>query len=162
MKVFDQLAGAFGSLNLRKEERRKRKEEMNEETMLRGNDVMEEKRERDGMVEMFRKSIQELENGNTSQMEETQEIGGNNMQGMKKWGRMGNLNMSQGSGMMVEGSARSRMVEGKTTSRVGEDLGKSGRVKKATKQRGEVEVLRFLSLKLVREELSVLYFILFL
>ena len=139
MKVSDQLAGALGSLNLRKEERRKRKEEV-----LRDNALVEEQA-RDGMVEMFRKSIQELENGNTMQVEETQKISANNMQGMTKWGKMGNLNMSQGSGMS-EGSARSRMF--KET----EDVTRAGRVRKATRQRrGEVEVLRFLSLKLVRK-----------
>ena len=135
--MFDQLAGALGSLNLRKEERRKRKEEV-----LRDNALVEEQA-RDGMVEMFRKSIQELENGNTMQVEETQKISANNMQGMTKWGKMGNLNMSQGSGMS-EGSVRSR------TFKEAEDMARSGRVKKATRQRrGEVEVLRFLSLKLV-------------
>ena len=135
--MFDQLAGALGSLNLRKEERRTRKEEV-----LRDNALVEEQA-RDGMVEMFRKSIQELENGNTMQVEETQKISANNMQGMTKWGKMGNLNLSQGSGMS-EGSARSRMF--KET----EDMTRSGRVKKATRQRrGDVEVLRFLSLKLV-------------
>ena len=137
MKVFDQLAGALGSLNLRKEERRKRKEEM-----LRDNDVAEEQA-RDGMVEMFRKSIQEQGNGNASQVEETQMMSPNNMQGMTKWGRMGNLNMSQGS-RISEGSAKSGMF--KET----EDMTRSGRVKKATRQRrADVEVLRFLSLKLV-------------
>merc|ERR1711934_1076054 len=120
MKVFDQLAGALGSLKLgRREEMRKGKEQRDEKA-LRDNDVKEEQA-RDGMVEMFRKSVQELENRNPPQLEETQNLSSNNIQ----------------------------MHEGRTTSRMPEDMTRSGRVAKATKQRGEVEVLRFLSLKLV-------------
>ena len=156
MKVFDQLAGALGSLKLgRVEERRQRKEKRNEKKALIDNDVTEEQA-REGMAEMFRKSVQELENRNTRQLEETQK-----MQGMT---RMGNLNMSQGSSEMAEhkgsnrsrvseGSARSRILEERTTPRLAEDMTRSGRVAKpARHQRGEVEVLRFLSLKLVSEK----------
>ena len=46
MKVFDQLAGALGSLSLRREERRRR-EEKREEEILRENF----ERSRDGMFE---------------------------------------------------------------------------------------------------------------
>ena len=181
--MFDQLAGALGSLKLGKEEeRRKRKEkEKRDEKVLRDNSVTEEQA-RDGMVEMFRKSVQELEYKNTLQLAETQKMSSNKMQGMTKWGRIGNLNMSQGSGMseghmrdaeahirrdprlgwagsrVEEGSARSRMSEGRTTSRMAEDMTRSGRVAKATRQRGEVEVLRFLSLKLVSEVLLLYIF----
>jgi len=164
MKVFDQLAGALGSLKLGRREEMRNGKEQRDEKALRDNDVKEEQA-RDGMVEMFRKSVQELENRNLPQLEETQNLSSNNIQRMTKWGRMGNLNMSQGSGMperhirdpslrwepsrVLPGSARSRMHEGRTTSRMPEDMTRSGRVAKATSQRGEVEVLRFLSLKLV-------------
>ena len=163
--MFDQLAGALGSLKLGRREEMRNGKEQRDEKALRDNDVKEEQA-RDGMVEMFRKSVQELENRNLPQLEETQNLSSNNIQRMTKWGRMGNLNMSQGSGMperhirdpslgaprVLPGSARSRMHEGRTTSRMPEDMTRSGRVAKATSQRGEVEVLRFLSLKLVSEE----------
>ena len=142
--MFDQLAGALGSLSLRREERRRREEKR------------EEEKSRDGMVEMFRKSVEET--GNTLQVKETQKtedtsyVSQSNLQGMTRWGKVGNLD--QGSGM-PEGSARSRMFEEKkaTTSRMPEDVARSGRVRKARGQsKGEVEVLRFLSLKLVGDQ----------
>ena len=141
MKVFDQLAGALGSLSLRREERRRREEKR------------EEEKSRDGMVEMFRKSVEET--GNTLQVKETQKTEDTSyasQSNLTKWGRVGNLD--QGSGM-PEGSARSRMFEEKkaTTSRMPEDVARSGRVRKARGQsKGEVEVLRFLSLKLVGDQ----------
>ena len=188
--MFDQLAGALGSLKLGKEEERREKKEKKErrkrrdEKVLRDNDVTEEQA-RDGMVEMFRKSVQELEYKNTAQLAETQKLSSSKMQGLTKWGRMGNLNVSQGSGRpeghmrdadthirrdlgfgragsrVLEGSARSRISEGRTTSRMPEDMTRSGRVGKVTRQRGEVEVLRFLSLKLVREVLLLYIFFTF-
>ena len=195
--MFDQLAGALGSLKLGKEEERREKKEKKErrkrrdEKVLRDNDVTEEQA-RDGMVEMFRKSVQELEYKNTAQLAETQKLSSSKMQGLTKWGRMGNLNVSQGSGRpeghmrdadthirrvmalarsrmsegrttsrMSEGRTTSRMSEGRTTSRMPEDMTRSGRVGKVTRQRGEVEVLRFLSLKLVREVLLLYIFFTF-
>ena len=182
--MFDQLAGALGSLKLGKEEERREKKERRkrrDEKVLRDNDVTEEQA-RDGMVEMFRKSVQELEYKNTAQLAETQKLSSSNM---TKWGRMGNLNVSQGSGRpeghmrdadthirrdlgfgragsrVLEGSARSRISEGRTTSRMPEDMTRSGRVGKVTRQRGEVEVLRFLSLKLVSEVLLLYIFFTF-
>ena len=182
--MFDQLAGALGSLKLGRREEMRNGKEQRDEKALRDNDVKEEQA-RDGMVEMFRKSVQELEHKNTAQLAETQKLSSSKMQGLTKWGRMGNLNVSQGSGRpeghmrdadthirrdlgfgragsrVLEGSARSRMSEGRTTSRMPEDMTRSGRVGKVTRQRGEVEVLRFLSLKLVREVLLLYIFFTF-
>ena len=80
--MFDQLAGALGSLSLRREERRRREGKR------------EEEKSRDGMVEMFRKSVEET--GNTLQVKETQKtedtsyVSQSNLQGMTKWGKVVN------------------------------------------------------------------------
>merc|ERR1719204_137528 len=89
------------------------------------------------MVEMFRKSIQDIEEETTLDKGESQRTSQNMRPGMKRWGKVDYLNSSHG-------SARSRGSERSSMS--------SGRVKKTTtssgQRKGDVEVLRFLSLRL--------------
>ena len=138
MKVLDQLAGALGSLNLRKEERRKKKLDLRKDQAVSRDQSSTEERSKEFMVEMFRKSIQDIGGETTLDQGESQRTSQNMRPGMKRWGKVDDLNSSHG-------SARSRGSEGSSMS--------SGRVKKTTtssgQRKGDVEVLRFLSLRLV-------------
>ena len=138
MKVLDQLAGALGSLNLRKEERRKKKLELRKDQEVSRDQGSTEERSKEFMVEMFRKSIQDIGGETTLEQRESQSTSQNMRPDMKRWGKVDDLNSSPG-------SARSRGSEGSLMS--------SGRVKKTTtssgQRKGDVEVLRFLSLRLV-------------
>ena len=138
MKVLDQLAGAFGSLNLRKEERRKKKLDLRKDQAVSRDQSFTEERSKEFMVEMFRKSIQDIGEETTLEKGERQSTSQNMRPDMKRWGKVDYLNSSPG-------SARSRGSECSSMS--------SGRVKKTTtsngQRKGDVEVLRFLSLRLV-------------
>ena len=138
MKVLDQLAGALGSLNLRKEERRKKKLDLRKDQAVSRDQSSTEERSKEFMVEMFRKSIQDIGGETTLDQGEGQRTSQNMRPDMKRWGKVDNLNSSHG-------SVRSRGSEGFSMS--------SGRVKKTTtssgQRKGDVEVLRFLSLRLV-------------
>ena len=138
MKVLDQLAGALDSLNLRKEERRKKKLDLRKDQAVSRDQSFTEERSKEFMVEMFRKSIQDIGEETTLEQGGSQSSSQNMRPGMKSWGKVDNLNSSLG-------SARSRGSEGSSMS--------SGRVKKTTtsngQRKGDVEVLRFLSLRLV-------------
>ena len=138
MKVLDQLAGALDSLNLRKEERRKKKLDLRKDQAVSRDQSSPEERSKEFMVEMFRKSIQDIGGETTLKQGGSQSSSQNMRPGMKSWGKVDNLNSSLG-------SARSRGSEGSSMS--------SGRVKKTTtsngQRKGDVEVLRFLSLRLV-------------
>ena len=138
MKVLDQLAGALDSLNLRKEERRKKKLDLRKDQAVSRDQSSPEERSKEFMVEMFRKSIQDIGEETTLEQGGSQSSSQNMRPGMKSWGKVDNLNSSLG-------SARSRGSEGSSMS--------SGRVKKTTtsngQRKGDVEVLRFLSLRLV-------------
>jgi len=137
MKVLDQLAGALDSLNLRKEERRKKKLDLRKDQAVSRDQSSPEERSKEFMVEMFRKSIQDIGGETTLKQGGSQSSSQNMRPGMKSWGKVDNLNSSLG-------SARSRGSEGSSMS--------SGRVKKTTtsngQRKGDVEVLRFLSLRL--------------
>ena len=138
MKVLDQLAGALDSLNLRKEERRKKKLDLRKDQEVSRDQSSTEERSKEFMVDMFRKSIQDIGEETTLEQGGSQSSSQNMRPGMKSWGKVDNLNSSLG-------SARSRGSEGSSMS--------SGRVKKTTtsngQRKGDVEVLRFLSLRLV-------------
>ena len=138
MKVLDQLAGALDSLNLRKEERRKKKLDLRKDQEVSRDQSSTEERSKEFMVEMFRKSIQDIGEETTLEQGGSQSSSQNMRPGVKSWGKVDFLNSSLG-------SARSRGSEGSSMS--------SGRVKKTTtsngQRKGDVEVLRFLSLRLV-------------
>lgn len=138
MKVLDQLAGALDSLNLRKEERRKKKLDLRKDQAVSRDQSSPEERSKEFMVEMFRKSIQDIGEETTLEQGGSQSSSQNMRPGVKSWGKVDFLNSSLG-------SARSRGSEGSSMS--------SGRVKKTTtsngQRKGDVEVLRFLSLRLV-------------
>ena len=136
--MLDQLAGALDSLNLRKEERRKKKLDLRKDQAVSRDQSSPEERSKEFMVEMFRKSIQDIGGETTLKQGGSQSSSQNMRPGMKSWGKVDFLNSSLG-------SARSRGSEGSSMS--------SGRVKKTTtsngQRKGDVEVLRFLSLRLV-------------
>ena len=138
MKVLDQLSGALGSLNLRTEQRRKKKLDLRKDQAVSRDQGSTEERSKEFMVEMFRKSIQDIGEETTLEQGESQSTSQNMRPDMKRWGKVDDLNSSPG-------SARSRGSEGSLMS--------SGRVKKTTtssgQRKGDVEVLRFLSLRLV-------------
>ena len=138
MKVLDQLAGALGSLNLRKEERRKKKLELRKDQEVSRDQGSTDERSKEFMVEMFRKSIQDIGGETTLEQRESPRTSQNMRPGMKRWEKVDDLNSSHGS-VRSRGSERSSMS--------------SGRVKRTTtscaQRKGDVEVLRFLSLRLV-------------
>ena len=121
-----------------KEERRKKKLDLRKDQAVSRDQSSTEERSKEFMVEMFRKSIQDIGVETTLDQGESQSTSQNMRPDMKRWGKVDDLNSSPG-------SARSRGSEGSLMS--------LGRVKKTTtssgQRKGDVEVLRFLSLRLV-------------